>query len=288
MNILTAYQKGLQQSNRQWRMILVLFLVHFVLAAMIAWPLKGIMESAIGDSLALNSLLKDYDHTVLFDMIGTHGSRIFGIIGKLGWILLAYLLLTAFLRGGMLSCFETPQFRFWTFWEGGSIYFTRFLRILLWVVSLQVLIISIVTLVIILVATGLTGPGFTDRGVVWFIQAMLIPLLFGITLVSTLSQYAHIVTYRRKEYNSLQTLRLALKVVKSHLRKTYGLFLMNASIMLVLWALYQVTDSLIGMQTGLSIWIMLWIQQAFVCLRLWARMVNWASSLQMYDSINGS
>lgn len=287
MKILSAYQKGFNQAVRRKRMIGVIYLVHLLLALSLALQAGRVIDAAIGHSLAAHKLLSGYDHTVLYDMLRTHGGQVSGIVAQLGPLLAVYLLISVCLRGGILSILRQPsdRFRMRKFWEGCWEYTGRFIRLnfVIWILELGA--IALVAFGAIMIITSAIGPDFTDRSIFWLALVSILIAFCLIAFLLTVSHYAHAHMMHRNSYRVIASIREAIQLVKSHPGKTVGLFLLNVGTMLLLYGLYFLLESLIGMHSGWSILIMFVLQQLFVFTRLLARIVNWASMLNMHDSL---
>lgn len=287
MKILSAYQHGLSQAIRHKRMIGVIYLVHFLLALSLALQAGRVIDAAIGHSLAAHKLLSGYDHTILYDMLRTHGGQVSGIVAQIGPLLVVYLLISVCLRGGILAALRQPsgRFRMRTFWEGCWEYAGRFIRLnfVMWILELGA--ISLVAFGAVAIITQSIGPGFTDRGI--FGLTLVASLIaFGlIAFLLTVSQYAHAQMMHRNSYRVMASIREAIQLVRLHPGKTIGLFLLNAGTILLLYGLYFLLESLIGMHNGWGVLIMFVLQQLFVFTRLLARIVNWASMLHLHGSL---
>lgn len=287
MKILSAYQHGFSQAIRYKRMIGVMYLVHFLLALSLALQAGRIIDAAIGHSLSAHKLLNGYDHTILYDMLRTHGGQVAGIAAQLGPLLAVYLLISVCMRGGILAVLrQAPgRFRMRTFWEGCGEYAGRFIRLnfVVWILELGA--ISLVAFGAVVIITQSIGPGFTDRSIFWLAFASILITFFLIAFLLTVSQYAHAQMIHRNSYRVMASIREAIQLVRLHPGKTIGLFLLNVGTILLLYGLYFLLEPLIGMGSGWGVLIMFVLQQLFIFTRLLARIVNWASMLHMHGSL---
>ncbi len=284
MKIFSAYQKGFSQAIRHKRMIGVIYLVHLLLAFSLALQAGRVIDAAIGHSLTAHKLLSGYDHTVLYDMLRTHGGQIAGISAQLGPLIAVYLLISICLRGGILAVLRHPpdRFRMRTFWEGCWEYAGRFIRLnfVVWILELGT--VSLVAFSTVAIITQSIGPGFTDRSIFWLAFASILITFFLIAFLLTVSQYAHAQMIHRNSYRVIASIREAIQLVRLHPGKTIGLFLLNIGTILLLYGLYFLLEPLIGMHSGWGVLIMFVLQQVFIFTRLLARIVNWASMLRMH------
>ena len=54
---------------RQWRIAAIIYFIQLCLAMTLGMQAHSVLESSIGNSLEINKLLAQYDHTVLTDFL---------------------------------------------------------------------------------------------------------------------------------------------------------------------------------------------------------------------------
>ena len=140
MNLFQSYKITWQQ----WRITAIVYGIQLALAFTLGMQVYEVMKASIGNSLNLNTLLQQYDHTVVMDFMKVHGGSITPLIGQLRWLLLVWMIIAVFLDAGMLYTTALPQQASGrAFWEGGARYFFKFLGI------------NLIFLLLLLIWTGL-------------------------------------------------------------------------------------------------------------------------------------
>lgn len=126
--MLHSIKHGFGSGISQWRIALIAYLFQLLLAVTLGIQVYQVLEASIGNSLELNKLLGNYDHTVIMDLLNVHGSSISPLLGQLRWLVLTYLIFSVFINAGILYAVVKGEKSWLTFWKGGATYFFRFLK----------------------------------------------------------------------------------------------------------------------------------------------------------------
>lgn len=271
-------------------MVLLLYLLHLMLALLIALPMGSVIETSIGSSLELTKLLADYDHTVVSDLLNVHGEAIGLVFSQIKWVLLLYLLLLAGMRGGMLAVMqEQPAVRQrYAFWIGSLRFYSRFLRLGLLMLLLQMLAAALVLVPFGFVVSKAIGPGFTERGILLSLLPVLLLFYALLSLLMTVSQYAHVAIVREDSPRIWPAIRAAFRTVGQAPGKTWGLFLFHTGLVLLLYSFYLLLSGAIGMSGVFTLLIAFLLQQVFVYVRILAKVLSWSSAMHMDTHLNPS
>jgi len=92
--------------KRAWgrkRLVSLVYVVQLALALTIGLQVYQVFEASIGDSLALEGLKSGYAHTVINDLLNIHGPSLSPLLGQVRWLILLYLIISAFLSAGIWS-----------------------------------------------------------------------------------------------------------------------------------------------------------------------------------------
>ena len=96
MILLKALLQGIKQTWKYKPMVFFLYLLTFLLAIFVAYPLKTLLESTVGHSMMISDLVKGFDYTFLNDFKNVHGDGFLPIIDQSITVLVLYLLLFIF------------------------------------------------------------------------------------------------------------------------------------------------------------------------------------------------
>lgn len=274
----------LTDTLRQWRLLVLLFLLTLLPALPPALAFFSTLNSEAAGSLAPLQLLPGFSYTVFADFMHEHGPAVWPLIRAGWWTAVLSLLISVWAKGGILYSF-TNGFRTVAFWQAGTHYFGRNLRLLgvtaLFVLLWGLLLFVVATLTGTLFTVVFDDP-FTERGYV--ILAALMGIAFGLALVRILctSQYASVLMYQRDEKSALRAFGQSWRFIGQHLRATFGRYLLLILAGTALTGLYLLLESPFQAHNWFLIGLLVLLQQAFVfgrvALNVWALRVAFNTS----------
>jgi len=127
--MLKSFKTGILTGFSQWRIALIVYIFQLLLAVILGVQVYYVLEASIGNSLELDKLLGNYDHTVISDLFNVHGASISPLLGQLRWLALSYLVFSIFIQAGILYAVAKDEKTWLSFWVGGAAYFFRFLKL---------------------------------------------------------------------------------------------------------------------------------------------------------------
>lgn len=273
---------------KQWRVAAIVYGCQFALALTLGMQAHSVLESSIGNSLEINKLMSNYDHTVMTDFLKIHGASITPLIGQLRWLLLVWLVFSVFMNAGLLSTVVKPNNNHVSgtvkaFWMAGATYFLPFLKIGLFFLGMALFW----TILLLAPVAYFLEPSLqyfsSEKYVVWFVVCMLGLYLMGLAFLflwSILSRLYKVQTDARIS-NCLHHGRSILWQKKG----TYLTLLLGyvvVQVVLLLW--YWLLDEGIGMHSSGSILLLFLIQQAFTFFRVQLRQMMYAGAVMLAPS----
>ena len=287
MEIFKIYLQAWRETFQHWKMWGLLYVLNVLFALLIILPFKSHFEAGLGNSLALEKLLKDFDFDILMDFLHTYGTGILPSLTPL--IFLAYLLLQAFSMGGILTTFQTENFQFALFWGNGSRYFWRMLRLAIYFLIVQVVLIAISFILVSSFAKGFS----TDllQSEVRIIKSLFgvgTPYVFLAALVFMLHDYIKIqVVHSASTWLSRPSLQ-AIGFAMRHFLKTYPLYLLNMLVAFGGYALYKSIEMQLFASSAGKIFALFLLGQIFILFRIGARLVVLASANRFFETQKSS
>lgn len=131
MNIFKAYIAGLTSLFSSKRLWLLLYVLNFLFALVIAFPLNSYLTSVFGNSLSLEQSFSHFDYTLFGDFLNEYGSGFMPILNQSVVVIGLFLLFSIFLMGGIINVLkhqDQPN-SFAAFWWGCGYYFWRLFRL---------------------------------------------------------------------------------------------------------------------------------------------------------------
>ncbi|HLF20110.1 MAG TPA: hypothetical protein VI704_04935, partial [Bacteroidota bacterium] len=131
MNVFTALGLGFQQSKKSIQMIFLLYGINLLLALPLAMAFRSTLIRSFDNSLAVETMLKDFDATVYSDFMKYHGKSIWTLLSQIPWLLVLYMVSHTLTAGGVISWVNDQQpFSLSAFFEKCGRFFYRLLKLL--------------------------------------------------------------------------------------------------------------------------------------------------------------
>lgn len=284
--------RTLTNSLRQWRLLVLLFLLTLLPALPSAVAFFSTINSEADGSLAPLQLLAGFNYTVFTDFMHDHGGAVWSLIRAGWWTAVLSLLISVWAKGGILYSFSNGGFSAVAFWQAGTHYFSRNLRLLgvagvcvfLWLLLLFLTGFLLSTLL----DAGFDDP-FSERGYV--IIGAVIFMAFGIALARILctSQYASVLMYQTEQTAAFSAFGQSWRFIGRHSRATFGRYLLLILIGTALFGTYFLLDSLFQAHNWFLIGLLFLVQQAFVfsrvALNVWALRIAFDTNQLLPQSI---
>lgn len=276
---------GVKAGIKHWRIGLIIYGILLSLALTIGIQVFQVLEASIGNSLELDKLVKQYDHTVIRDFIKVHGASISPLIGQLRWYILVYLILSVFINAGSLyAVLHDPKSNWRNFWTGGAKYFYPFLKISLFFLLMFVVWTGIIAVPASMYVGKIFNTTVTEMPMFYVAGiSVLLVLFYWVILISwsinTKLCYLH---DGSKIWGSIkQGFRLTVKRFLSTPR--FLILFILFQIVIVLFHLYL--EGVLGMTSTLLIVIFFVTQQLLVFFRIiWRLMVYKGFNYYNFDN----
>ncbi|CCH02562.1 hypothetical protein FAES_4563 [Fibrella aestuarina BUZ 2] len=255
------------------RVLLLLYGIALLLALPGTYALFVSLNEVADGSRAPLQLLAGFDYTVVSDFM-QHNDKAIGPALRAGVLTsLLFVLVWTWASGGLLYSFQlTAPIPLPSFWQAGTHYLARYVR-LLGVTALFTLAVFLVPFLIgILLATAFAD-SLTERGLFWLGFGGFAVGGLGTLLVWCVADYAKVHMFRTDEQGAFRAFGLAGRFVLSHLRNTFGRYLLLVALVAGLMGLYLLIDDLLPMRNWPLILLMVVLQQAIILGRLLLKIV---------------
>ena len=288
MKIISSYIAGFLSALRAKKLTLIIYAITLLLALVLAIPFEKTIENEAGNSMAFSSLIKDFDYTVYKDFINQYGKVIDPYISTAVWMGILYLLFTIFFEGGIFTVLrrEEDKYSLRLFWEGSAVYFSRFLRLAIYSIIIQVMIAAS-----IYISLGKALESAFDRveseASMFYIGAagVLIHLILFIFIL-TVTDYAKVMMVENAGYKPFKTLFRGMGFVFRHFLSSYFLYLSLLIVPIVLFIVYFSIEGAVGMTSGFKIFIIFIIQQVLIWSRVFIKVWILGSELVLYRKVS--
>ena len=283
MKSVKTYFSGLRGTTAFWRPMLFIYLVNLILGLSIVMPFIGRLQAEFGGSVLPEAFMSGYDHTALSEFLRQSMATVSGMLGQFAWILGGYLLLNVFFTGGILELHKNREdYRVRAFWNGGGLYFFRFLRLTVAMVLLHAFSLLIVYFPLMVVLKKASERVTSESSLLFITLGGISIHLLILVFLQLAARYARIQMVVGESRRALASLFGAQKFVLRHLLSTYtlyGMLLINTVLILLLYfflnRLFAPTDG------GVSL-IVLILQQLVVFCRVFLGIWSQCSQFNLY------
>lgn len=286
MTISNAFTTGFRLTNRSVKLIWWLYGANVLLALMLALPFLGTLRTEAAHTMSLEKSLAGFDFTVFQDFMRESGKAVRTYVSQIKWVVLFYFILSAFFGGGILWRLHHPDERFSVreFFGSCGRFFLRFLLLNLITAIVQLVVALIVYIPLGIILNTISDTVESEKSLVLIgLTGGLIHLLL-VVLVLAMGDYARIRLYQRDSFRTFAMFGQAVKFTFRRFGNTYGLIWVLVMLNILLFILYFLADELIGMTSGWTIFIMFFVQQAFIWARVYLKVWRWGSELALYAS----
>lgn len=284
MILLKALQQGFKQTWRYKTIVFFLYFLTVLLALLVAYPFKNLLESTVGHSMMIADLVKGFDYTFLNDFKNAYGTGLLPIIDQSIAVIVLYLLLFIFLTGGIIATFvqQPKQYNRRIFWEQSAHFFGPFLRLTLYFLIIHGIILGIFLFIFYTSSNGLSPFSLENEGTIAINFKRIVPCYILIAAAVFMWQdYTKIFLVQQPQLWIYQALWAALQFLWSTFRQSYGLYLINLGLWaLVVWVHYQLTKNIVY-QDSLDIWYSFLLSQLFILNRLIVKLINLSSAVAL-------
>ncbi len=281
MAFIEAYLSGWKETFRKKKLWLLLYALNIGFAILLAYPLVGFLEEKLGTTLAADVLFEQFDYAIVNDFMDQYGNSIWLVFNQTKAMLFVYLLFSAFLVGGILHVFRTRNevFRLSNFWSACGRYFWRMLRLTIYFLIVQALLLLLFfTLFSSLTTGGLER--FHNEGEIIQVGLIMLPFYLLFAMVFFMVQdYTKIHIVQEDKIILFKPIWQAIRLVFKNLPQTFLLYLINLLTFGLLFFMYWHIDF------NSSVLFAFLLGQAFVLARIGTKLLNLASATVLYQRI---
>jgi len=265
-------------------LVITLYLVNLLLAFPAFYVAHSLLQSALGSSLAGDSLLAGFDFTVWRDLMAVHGLPFTTLFRFAIPLAVLGVVAQTFLAGGVLDLLvREKRFSAATFFQACGTYLGRFLHI--WVLT------AIILALVFMLFSVLVGAVFTmaamepdsDRTAGIGIGLSLACLVLLLLLVAMASDYARVNAVVHGKQSSLKAVGRGFLFVFHNPASTLGLHLLLILLLGLFTAIYLVLQGLTDMDRPFTIILVFLLQQLFMVARSGIRVAFSAGEVALYE-----
>ncbi len=313
MKVFINFIKGLTNTLKAARMILLLLIINLAFSLILALPMYHSLKDSFGDSLVGERMAEGFDYlwweefrdeaeglektftpsiigkgAILNNLEGLIMMRIFDLPSIILIMGLLYIILHTFLSGGILSIFNSKggKFSIGDFFQGAGSHFFRFflLMLLSWLFFILLPFVSFGILGTAL--ENVRENAFSEitpfyLGLV-FNLVVLVLLLF----IQMVFDYGRIKIVLEESRNVMKSALGAFRFVFRHLGSTLGLFSLLFLVQVAVTCVYISLQGFIPQSYFWGVLIAFLFQQAFIFSLIWVRCWLYSAQMELYKFLS--
>ncbi|MCS7041192.1 MAG: hypothetical protein N2036_10200 [Bryobacteraceae bacterium] len=280
---LIAFWNGMERAAARWRLLVLYWFVHTLLALAIAAPVAAVATAPLLRSTLARELLGQFDVAWLAELYASAGQQAApALLAAAAVAGLAAWLAGVLLAGGAVPALASPDLpqNAAVFWQNAGRNFWRFFRLSLYFLVLYASVFAALGL-IRTAARALWGEGLAAAPLVYADWLRLALLLLAFGLLATASAFAKV---RIVLSDSRQCLRACLGSVRLILRHpglVFWLWACFAATGLAAAWLYLHASNWLETRLGALLLPLVALQQAYLLARILLRFALWGAAAEM-------
>ncbi len=288
MKFITSYFSGLISASKTIKILFVIYFTAFIFALIAALSFKSTISNDAGSSLALLTMLKDFDYSTYSNFMHLFGNTISPLI-KIAFLFgIFYSIFSVFFSGGIISRISKKpgETSLSIFWADSWTYLWRFLRLFIYIILLQIAVALLVYFPMGAIIGSINNSIQTESTYFYIVLTGVIIHLFLITILIIVSDYAKIMMVNDESFRPFKTLLRSFPFVFRHFFSVYGLNILFILTGVLLFIIYFFLDDKIGMTSGFTIFLMFLIQQIFIISRLFLKISVYGGEIALVKKLS--
>jgi hypothetical protein len=276
-SVLAALKQGFSVALGQGWITVVFWGASLLLALLAALPFRSLLVGEAGRSLMVKDLVKGFDYTFLNDFMQNYGVGFTPVLNQsLLLLALQYILLVFFVGGMVKVLWEHPAANHRAmFWSGSARYFWRMLRLSLFFLLVHLLVLAVFGFIYLQVTKGLSPRALDSEGIITSSLRWLVPLYVLVAAIPMMWQdYAKVYLVKNDHRFIWSSVGEGARFIINYFTKAYPLYLVNISMLLLLFGGNYFLTSLFEISSLSTIIAAFLLSQLFVLARYGLKMVN--------------
>jgi hypothetical protein len=278
--VLNAIGQGWSMLIAQRKAWLMIYGCNLLFTLVVVVPMHSWLKSAGGHSLALTRSIGDFDFTVIGDLLRNYGTGMFSLVAIALVVAVLYLVLTAFLNGGILHLFVHSENKYSGvgFVTGGMRYFWRLLGMATLFLVIHVIVLGILCGVFLTIGIN----PFQMENDVQFLKMtgfILTIYAFIFFLVLLMHTYAKVRLVESENGRTLKAIKNGTRFVVRHVIPVFCIYLINGLFLVAVFLIVRALKGVIPDETIMGLILLLLIGQFAIIARIGIRLLVMSSAV---------
>jgi hypothetical protein len=287
MKIITSYISGFKMSGKLLKMTFLIYSINLILGLIVVLPFLSDLKIGIGSSMLPDNLIKDFDYTSFSEFLRQSKGFVNSYIHQAKWMILLYFFVSIAFSGGILFIINKKEkFSVVSFLKGCAIYFFRFFKLFVYMLLFYFIIVLIVILPLVLIINGVTDTVDSESTLFYIGLYGAIIFLFCFGIIQMVAYYAKIKIVAEDSRKVFISIINSFGFVFKHFICTYSMFLLLIIVPIFVWVDYFFIRNLLGPTSGFTVFVLFFVQQVFILLRIFFRIWKFGSQYELYTKYN--
>jgi hypothetical protein len=285
MGAFKAIVSGMGTTFRKPRILIILYVVNLVFAAVVAFPLLVIVQSDLGHSL-LGLSVRPVDPGWIGEAVLKYGEVLSALIAGFAVFGCAYLALQVFLNGGIVGRLLDREgaASLAAFMGDCGRYFWRFVRLFLVSSAFIVLTLGIFTKLVSALFAPLSEGATTEWLPLILSNLHFLIALLLLSIVHMVVDYTRIAVVADEERKVLKALRHVLTFLRKRFFRAWAIYLLIVVLTVAGSIVFYVVLGRLGAPGVAQVAAALAWMQVYVIFRIWIRTLFVAAQAEFYRS----
>ena len=285
MGVFKAIGTGIGTTLRKPRLLVILWVVNIVYAAVIAFPLVFLAQTELGHSY-LGSNVRSFDLMMRGEGVREYHGALPAVGGGLVVSALLFLVLYVFLNGGIIGRLLDREGRttLQAFLSDCGRYFWRFVRLFLASLVFLILTFGVILRLLSALMNLWVENAWTEWTSVILRNLHFLVALLLLSVVHMVFDYARIAVVADEETKVLRALRHALNFLKKRFFRSWALYLLIVAGFVAGTVFFYAVFGLLSGPTVLFVLLGFVWMQLNVLFRIWVKTLFFAAQAEFYRS----
>lgn len=283
MGVFKAIAKGIGTTFRKLPLLVLLWVVNIVYAAVVAFPLVFLAQKELGHSY-LGSNVRSFDLMWLGEAVLKYQDAMPAVIGGLVVSTLLFLVLYVFLNGGIIGRLLDREGRttLQAFLSDCGRFFWRFVRLFLASLVFLILTFGVILRLLSALMNLWIENAWTEWTSVILRNLHFLAALLLLSVIHMIFDYARIAVVADEETKVLRALRHALNFLKKRFFRSWALYLLIVAGSVAGTVFFYAVFGLLSGPTVLFVLLGFVWMQFNVLFRIWVKTLFFAAQAEFY------
>ena len=288
MNILSAYKKSWQFLFQQKKIWFIFYGLNLLIGIISIIPLYQYLNNTIGKTIDFNESKPWLNFSFVTDFLSRNGDFFSFLSFQVLGCLLLNLLVSIFLVSGILAIIMNGEGRagFADLIKGAAKYFWRFLRLALYFLIFNTVLLSVFGFVMFTIAQGFSMVNLTSEYEVINAFKKFFPIYLGVViLVTMIHDYSKICIIKNNEKWLIRSMWFSLKLCIKNIFSFTGFYLLNIATWILSFFLLEKIINQFDPNSIFSTVVLFAIIQIFIFFRAGLKIVNLAGASYLFSGV---